>query len=121
LYDADCGICTRIASLLRRVDRDGALELLPAQAADDIDAVPDLATRLRALQVRDIDGGWLCAGAAAVRIAEAIPVLKPAALAARQPLLRDLVEPAYALVARNRHRISRWIGARSCAIDAASR
>jgi predicted DCC family thiol-disulfide oxidoreductase YuxK len=121
LYDADCGICTRTASLLRRLDRRDALDLTPAQAADHIEGVPSLSDRLRALQVRNADGRWLSAGAAAVRIAEAVTVLRPAAFVARLPGFRRLVEPAYALFAANRHRISRSIGATACPIDPASR
>jgi predicted DCC family thiol-disulfide oxidoreductase YuxK len=116
LYDADCGICTRTARLLRRLDRRGALDLMPAQAADHIDGVPSLSERLRALQVRDARGRWLSAGAAGVRIAGAVPVLRPLAVLAGLPVLRRLVEPAYALVADNRHRISRWIGATTCEV-----
>src|SRR4051794_40123936 len=117
LYDGDCGLCTRTARLLRRLDGRDALELTPAQAADHIEGVPALAERMRALQVRDADGRWLSAGAAGVRIAEAVPVLRPIAVAARLPVVRNLVEPAYRLVAANRHRIGRWIGATACRVD----
>jgi predicted DCC family thiol-disulfide oxidoreductase YuxK len=121
LYDADCGICTRTASSLRRLDRRDALELTPAQTVDHIEGASSLSDRLRALQVRNIDGRWLSGGAAAVRIAEAVTVLRPAAFVARLPGFRRLVEPTYALVAANRHRISHLIGATACQIEPASR
>lgn len=119
LYDADCGICTHIARLLRRLDRGRRLDLLPLQAATvPADAPPPSELR-EALHVRDAAGRWAIGGAALVRIGRAVPLLRPVALAAGLPGIRRLVEPAYRLVARNRHRISRRLGLNACRVDGA--
>jgi hypothetical protein len=44
-----------------------------------------------------------------------VPALRPVALLARLPFAHPFVEPVYALVARNRHRISRLLGDEACA------
>jgi hypothetical protein len=46
-----------------------------------------------------------------------VPALRPFAGAAGRPGIRALVEPAYRLVARNRHRISRRLGLTACRVD----
>lgn len=116
LYDADCGICTHTARLLRRLDRRHALELVAAQAADDVPGAPPLEVRLTALQVGDQRGRWASGGAAAIRIARVVPPLFPIAVIGRLPGGRRLIESAYGLVARNRQRISRALGVQSCRV-----
>jgi predicted DCC family thiol-disulfide oxidoreductase YuxK len=117
LYDGDCGICTRTARVLRRLDRRQSLRLVGAQAADDIAGVPRLEERLTYLYVRDRRGRWTRAGAAAVQIAEAVPALRPLAVAARIPGAPAVIERIYSIVASNRHRISRALGWTACPVD----
>ena len=114
LYDADCGICSRTARLLTRLDRGRRLQLVPAQAGGEIPGAPPLEARLAALQVRDPEGGWISGGAAVLGIADALPVLRPIAFAGRIPGGRRAIECLYALVAANRHRISRALGMPAC-------
>jgi len=121
LYDADCGLCTRTARVLRRLDRRRALCFVPAQAADGITGAPSLEIRLAALQVRDADGTWMAAGTGLIRIADAIPVLRPVALLARLPGMRRGIDEMYAVVAANRRRISRVFGDAACPLDPAAR
>ena len=109
LYDADCGLCSVSASVLRRVDRgrERRLSLVPLRVARlDPQTTLTEADLTESLRVRAPDGGWHAGGEAVLRIAEALPALRPLAVLGRLPLLRPLVEPAYRLVARNRHRIS---------------
>ena len=68
LYDADCGICSRTARLLTRVDRGRRLKVVPAQAGGDIPGAPPLEARLAAVHVRDPEGGWISGGAAVLGI-----------------------------------------------------
>lgn len=115
LYDADCGFCTRTARLLRRVDRSDRLELVPLQRARSV--VPDAPSEDRLLDrmhVRDGEGHWSIGSEGWLRIADAVPALRPLALLARLPFVRTFVEPVYAAVARNRHRISRLLGDDAC-------
>lgn len=115
LYDADCGFCTRTARLLRRLDRSDRLELVPLQKARS--AVPDAPSTDRLLarmHVRDGAGHWSIGSDGWLRIADALPALRPLAILARVPLVRPFVEPVYALIAGNRHHISRLLGEREC-------
>ncbi len=117
LYDADCGICTHTARLLRRLDHGRRLDLVALQAATDLLEAPPIDALREALHVRDAAGRWTFGGAAFVRIGQELPVLRPVALVAALPGVRRLVEPAYRLVAGNRHRISGWLGLKACRVD----
>ena len=121
LFDADCGICTHGARLLRRLDRGRRLDLVSLQAAAELADAPRLAELREALHVRDVSGRWTVGGAALVRIGRALPHLRPVAMAAGLPGVRRLVDPTYRLVARNRHRISRRLGLTACRVDQAGR
>jgi len=117
LYDADCGICTHTARILRRLDRARRLDLTPLQVVAGMPDTPSLEVLLRSIHVRGAGEPWSVGGAAIVRISHEIGVLRPLGFVAGLPLLRRLVEPAYALVASNRHRISRLFGLDVCAVD----
>lgn len=117
LYDADCGFCSRSAQVLRRLDRDGRLHLLPIQAARNVADAPARDLLLEAIHVRDQDGHWSVAGAAWIRIGLEITVLRPLALLAGLALIRRFVEWAYARVAGNRHGLSQLFGDDACPIE----
>ncbi len=117
LYDADCGTCSRSASLLRHLDRAGHLRLLPLQAAGEIADAPPAKVLLDANHVRDSEGQWTFAGAALTRIAEQVPPLRPIAIVARIAVVSRFVESTYARVAGNRHRISRLLGDDACSVQ----
>jgi predicted DCC family thiol-disulfide oxidoreductase YuxK len=117
-YDADCGFCTRTALVLRRLDRACRLQIVPLQEAQRI--APDAPSQdrlLESMHARSASGRWFAGGAAWLEVARAVPLLRPLNLVARLPVMRSLVEPAYALIARNRHRISRLLGDGSCNVD----
>jgi predicted DCC family thiol-disulfide oxidoreductase YuxK len=115
LFDADCGFCSRTAEVLRRLDRRRALELVAVQRAHLVlpDAPPE-ARLLETIHVRDGGASWATGGAAWVQVAAAVPWLRPLSLVAKLPLFDRLVEPAYRLVARNRHLLGRAVGADAC-------
>jgi predicted DCC family thiol-disulfide oxidoreductase YuxK len=116
LYDRDCGVCAFSARRIRRWDRDGRLDLVPLQAAAT-SGRPELERAARerpladALHVVDEGTGRVRAGGDAVlAIAAALPggaLVRP--LAAIPPF-RWALAVGYDLVARNRHRIGRWLG-----------
>jgi predicted DCC family thiol-disulfide oxidoreductase YuxK len=117
-YDADCGFCTRTATLLRRVERSGRLRPMPLQRATEIaPGAPPEDRLLEEMHVRDTSGRWVAGGAAWLQIAHVVPLMKPLAFLAELPILRSLVEPVYAVIARNRHRISRLLGDGDCSLD----
>ena len=116
LYDADCGICSRSARLLHRLDHGRRLRLLPLQAAREIPDAPPEDVLLEALHVRDEAGQWNLAGAAWIRIAKELPLLRPVAIAARLAPVRRLIEWAYWRIAGNRHRLSHLLCDDACAI-----
>jgi predicted DCC family thiol-disulfide oxidoreductase YuxK len=119
-FDADCGFCAHSASVLRRLDRRRRLSLVPLQrAAEVVPDAPPIDALLESMHVRDQAGRWIVGGAAWLRIADEIPLLRPLEYLARLPGFRSLVEPTYALVARNRHRISRLLGDDACSIPQA--
>jgi predicted DCC family thiol-disulfide oxidoreductase YuxK len=73
------------------------------------------------MHVRDQSGAWSTGGAAWTRIAREVPLLRPLGFAGGLPVVRDLVERAYAVVAANRHHLSRLVGHDACRIDRAPR
>lgn len=116
-FDADCGFCAHSAAVLRRLDSKHRLALAPLQrAAEVVPDAPDIDRLLASMHVRDRAGEWRVGGAAWLRTADEIPLLRPLAFLARLPGLRALVEPAYSLVARNRHRIGRLLGDDACVV-----
>ena len=115
LFDADCGFCSWSATALDRLDRGHALRLLPLQrAAIELDDAPPEGILLETMHVRDRDGRWERGGAAVLRIAAAVPLLRPLAVAARLPPVRWAIDAWYRVVARHRHRLGRLLGLDSC-------
>ena len=119
LYDGDCGLCSRTAQGLRILDRRGRLRLMPLQLATvELGAsAPPLATMRETLHAGIPGRGWSTGGEASLRIARAIPVLRSLAVVGSLPFLNRLVEPVYVLLASNRDRIGRILGAERCRFD----
>ena len=117
LYDADCGLCTRVARLLRRLDGGRRLDPRPLQSWHDALGGPSAAELRQAIHVRDASGRWFTGGAATIRIAGEIRPLRLLATVAGTPILARRIDAIYELVARNRHRISRLLGDAACRVD----
>jgi predicted DCC family thiol-disulfide oxidoreductase YuxK len=124
LYDRDCGLCTATAKRLRRWDRSGRLVLVPLQEAG-VSGRPGLSEAARdlplsaALHVVDERTGAVHAGGdAAIAIGSALPgVGGLARLVGSVTPVRWGIGRAYDLVARNRHRIGRWLRLEGPACD----
>jgi predicted DCC family thiol-disulfide oxidoreductase YuxK len=116
LCDADCGLCSRTAQALRLLDGNRRLRVIPLQTAEaELGAgAPSLAAMTATLHAGVPGDGWSTGGEAALRIARAIPVLRSLAVVGSLPLLNRLVEPGYVLLASNRDRIGRLLGAERC-------
>lgn len=119
LFDADCGVCRMTARALERLDWLGRLDLVPLQAfhATPPATTPSDAELQAALHVRDAGGACSRGGAAALRIASAVPVLAPLSLVGRVPGGIWAAERGYRLIADHRHRISRALRLDRCAIE----
>jgi predicted DCC family thiol-disulfide oxidoreductase YuxK len=114
LYDRDCGLCTATARALARWDRRDRLVLVPLQDVDrGAPAVAPLVDRLplnAALHVVDETTGRVAVGGGSVlAIASRLPGGRVADVLARIPPIRWGIGIAYDIVARNRHRIGRWL------------
>ncbi len=127
LHDADCGLCLAAASLLRRWDRRGHLDLVPLQlaASDPRPVVRRAAASFplaRALHAFDEAGGSVVSGGAAVgAIVARLPGGRLPAAVLAAPAFRWTVAAGYALVAANRHRIGQLLGLEGpgCLVDPA--
>lgn len=121
-YDTDCGFCSHSAAVLRKLDRHHRIDLMPLnQAAWAVADAPPEAQLLELMHARDGSGRWFIGGQAWLRIADELPLLRPIGWIGRLPLIRHLVEPVYAVVARNRHNLSRLLGDDACSIAPARR
>ena len=112
LYDGTCGFCTRQARFARRL---GGPHVQLASTADPrvIERYPGLnrETTNRQMHVQEEATGRRYAGAAAVaRLVREVPFIGPIGWLYYVPVLRQVADALYRLVARNRHRISRILG-----------
>ena len=117
-YDADCAFCTRSARWLRRIDRAHRLQLTPLREAATMAGAPPRARLAGTMHCRERSGQWFSGGAAWLRIAREVPALRPLGRVGQLPVVRQLVEVTYRLIAANRHRISRLTGEDACRPDA---
>jgi len=108
-YDGDCPICTVEIGLMRRLDRDSAIEFVDLSLPD---ACPDDRTARLARLHAQVRGGPMVAGAAAfVAMWRVLPALRPLAVLASPPPVLWLLERAYRLFLRVRpalQAIVRW-------------
>jgi predicted DCC family thiol-disulfide oxidoreductase YuxK len=124
LFDGDCGVCSRSAELARSIDRRGQWIIEPYQRFDESELKRfGLNNRLCSEKVRVIaPSGRAYGGAFAVNrfLLDYFPwMLIPIAIYILPPvLLAEII--AYAIVARNRHHISRWLGMNACLVRKSS-
>jgi predicted DCC family thiol-disulfide oxidoreductase YuxK len=107
VYDGHCRVCTRIAHLLQRWDRDGVLEVVPSQAEGVRERFPWIAAQSYAdsLQVVTPDGTTYERSEAVERIIDVLPRGRLVTWLFRLPLARPLFERFYRWFARNRYRL----------------
>ena len=110
-YDGTCSLCRREISLMRRLDRRGAIEF--QDVARETTICPTDRAALLARFHASEDGQLLSGAAAFAAMWRAIPVLRPLGLAARSPLLLALLERAYLGFLRVRPSLQRLMAAKS--------
>lgn len=104
-FDGVCGMCTRFVYALKRLDRTGAVDIVPFQqpgSADRLGVSPSHMSE---------SGWWLDSSGQVYAAAEAVNAALSAALGTRLPLLlyrlpgiRFLQDAAYRWVASHRYR-----------------
>lgn len=118
LFDGDCGICSYSADWARRQDRRGLFvvepyQLFPAKELIRFGLTYDDCSREVQVITRR---GRVLGGALAVNyfLLKRFPWSILAVLIYAVPVVLLLEIVLYKLVARNRHRISRWFGLKAC-------
>lgn len=121
LYDADCGFCRWSIDKILARDRDGRVRVVPLQSpeSDTLLRGMDEATKMASWHLVMPDGTIYSAGAAFSPLMKLLPGgRKFAAAAGAMPPLTGI---AYRLVARNRTRLGKMLGAQACSVDPAAR
>jgi len=106
-HDGGCPLCAREISLMRRLDRAGAInfvDIADANSSCPIDRAAMLA-RFHAME----DGRVLSGAAAFAAMWRVIPLLRPIGLLARHRPVLDLLERIYLHFLRARPRLQRWL------------
>jgi predicted DCC family thiol-disulfide oxidoreductase YuxK len=107
-YDGSCVLCATEMTALKKLDRDGKLELVDCARPDfDDRAFPvNRAALMSRIHARDADGRWL-SGVEVLQVAYLAAGLHFAARVWGCPLLRPLWEILYPHIAQNRQMLSR--------------
>jgi predicted DCC family thiol-disulfide oxidoreductase YuxK len=118
LFDGDCGICSYSAEVARRMDREGRFVIEPYQSFPEAGlekfgiSYADCNKRMYVISRR----GRVYGGAFGVNyfLFQRLPWSLLVALIYVLPILLLLEIIGYALVAKNRHTLSRWFGLKAC-------
>ncbi|MGZ6546098.1 MAG: thiol-disulfide oxidoreductase DCC family protein [Actinomycetota bacterium] len=117
LYDQDCGFCRWSVNKILRWDRGGRLRALPLQSSEAGRLLHDLepSARMGSAHLVSPNGHIYSAGALVDPLFRSLRGGKPIAAVARS--MPSTTERVYRLVARNRTRLGRVLGADACRVD----
>jgi predicted DCC family thiol-disulfide oxidoreductase YuxK len=106
LYDGDCAVCSRLASLWICLDRAGRLEVWPSQTPGVRERFPQISPEAldESVQVVDREGRIWRGAPALARICESLPGAAPVARLLGLRRVEPLAERLYRVFARNRFR-----------------
>jgi predicted DCC family thiol-disulfide oxidoreductase YuxK len=110
LYDADCRLCRFTARLVRRLDRDRALSIVPLQHASArplLESLP-VEERLASWRLARPDGSLVGYGAGVVPLLAALRPTRPLARVV-SPIPDGALDAAYRFVAGNRTALGRLV------------
>lgn len=115
--DSECGVCTRAARTIRRLDTDNRIDLRPIRSSA-ADGLAGLGEELRygSWHLQRPDGSLVSEGDVLPELLKLLPRLAPLGrvIAWVPAPLRNGV---YRFVARRRHRISRALHLKACQLD----
>jgi len=110
-FDASCAICSAEMGALKARDAAGRLQLVDCSPVGFTGGPAAREALMAAIHVSSADGK-VHVGVPAIRICRAAVGLSSGGLLLDLPLVAPLADRAYALLARNRYRIPRWLAAR---------
>jgi predicted DCC family thiol-disulfide oxidoreductase YuxK len=114
-YDDSCGICTRTCQILAALDRFGRLSFVgSSQTGKWRHRIPPGLTEQTIVVFDDRTGRMTTRSAAVARVLRALPWPWPLLAIIALPGVRWVADRVYDLVARNRHRLSSWLGLTAC-------
>ena len=106
-FDGSCPLCAREITLMRRLDRHGAITF---EDVSPQDAICPLDRQTLLARFHASENGVILSGAAAfAAMWRAIPLLKPLGWAARNPTILAMLERAYVRFLNVRPRILRTL------------
>ncbi|CAA2103544.1 thiol-disulfide oxidoreductase DCC family protein [Variovorax paradoxus] len=110
-FDASCAICSAEMGSMKARDAAGRLQLVDCSPQDFVDGPASRDALMAAIHVTDAQG-LVFVGVPAIRICRTAVGLPSGSLLLDLPLVAPLADRAYALLARNRYRIPRWLATR---------
>jgi predicted DCC family thiol-disulfide oxidoreductase YuxK len=108
IYDAECGVCSRSVAWLQRQRADQPMRFLAAHTDEAVRLVPVRPPNQMAIVAPS--GEVLLGSEGWVACMSALPRYRAAVRVMGWPVVRPFVRVGYGLVARNRRRLSRWLG-----------
>jgi len=123
VYDGTCTVCTRLATVLRKWDRQQQIEVVPSQAAGVTARFPWIPARAyaEALQLIGPDGQTWQGAAAIEELLEILPKGRLASWIFKIPFVRTIADRIYRWFARNRYRLGCGEHCQSRPLDVAFR
>lgn len=110
-FDASCAICSAEMGALKARDAAGRLLLVDCSPSSFTGGPAPREALMAAIHVCDAEGK-VHVGVPAIRICRTAVGLSSGSLLLDLPLVAPLADRAYALLARNRYRVPRWLAAR---------
>lgn len=110
-FDASCALCSAEMGNLKARDTAGRLHMVDCSAPSFAGGPAPRDALMAAIHVRDADGR-VRVGVPAIRACRTAVGLSSGGMLLDLPLVAPLADRAYALLARNRYRIPRWLAAR---------
>lgn len=107
VYDGTCKVCTRLATVLRRWDRDEQIEIVASQTPGVMARFPWIPARAygEALQLIGPNGETWQGAAAIEQLLHVLPKAKWVALLFKIPFVRPFADRIYRWFARNRYKL----------------
>ncbi|NVM91244.1 putative DCC family thiol-disulfide oxidoreductase YuxK [Variovorax sp. SG517] len=110
-FDASCAICSAEMGSLKARDTAGRLRMVDCSPATFSGGPAPREALMAAIHVSDAEGR-LRVGVPAIRICRTAVGLSSGSFLLDLPVVAPLADRAYALLARNRYRIPRWLATR---------